>query len=595
MITKTLFKSSGILFLFLTIATLFSCNKELSNENGGSKVILTNDFTTTTTSSVSGFVTDENKIPLTGAIVEFAGSNIITDKYGYFEFSSMEVIQNTAVVKVAMPGYFTLIKTFIATKNKSSFFRIKLSPKKMVGSINSNTGGSVTVANNLTLTIPADGVIDKVTGIKYSGIINIAALWIDPTSNELQNIMPGDLRGIDSSGNVNHLTSYGMATVELTGTAGQHLQLAAGKKAILNGKIPSAIIGNSPLTIPLWYFDEEKGLWKEEGTAVKNGSSYIGEVSHFSSWNYDVPAKCVILSGSFISLKGLPVRNALVKISSVTNPNTSSLVYTDAFGYIRVAVPENSALKLEILGESNCNTAIFSKLITTTKDHLSLGIIDINAWAEMSFVTGSVTDCNNSPVSNGYIIMTKDNLLYRFPLAEDGWFKFTSIVCNGSANISLIAENSATQQQSYSALYTLKAGDNSINSLIACGLSTKEFVHYIIDGIPGAFDTPADTIWQPPSNYFHTVGRRKLPVVENFSATFDTVGIHLGSAQKLIGCSGTLLPGPSIVPSPVMVHITEFGKIGEFVSGNFSGNIQYVNLPNTIFHVDFNFRVKRTQ
>jgi hypothetical protein len=35
----------------------------------------------------------------------------------------------------------------------------------------------------------------------------------------------------------------------------------------------------------LWSFDEAKGLWKEEGQAIKTGSNYVGDVSHFSFWN----------------------------------------------------------------------------------------------------------------------------------------------------------------------------------------------------------------------------------------------------------------------------------------------------------------------
>ena len=35
----------------------------------------------------------------------------------------------------------------------------------------------------------------------------------------------------------------------------------------------------------LWYFDEDAGLWKEEGSATLSGNVYTANVSHLSYWN----------------------------------------------------------------------------------------------------------------------------------------------------------------------------------------------------------------------------------------------------------------------------------------------------------------------
>jgi hypothetical protein len=47
------------------------------------------------------------------------------------------------------------------------------------------------------------------------------------------------------------------------------------------------MVSVAPPTIEMWFFDEVKGIWKEEGIGTKQGSVYVGEVSHFSSWNFD--------------------------------------------------------------------------------------------------------------------------------------------------------------------------------------------------------------------------------------------------------------------------------------------------------------------
>jgi hypothetical protein len=128
----------------------FSCQKELSFDNSTSGN-LPPDLKTKVSSSVSGFVTDENDAAVMGATVQFGSSTITTDKYGYFEVKNVQVVKQAAVVTVIKPGYFKGIKTYIAKEGKAAFFRIKLIPKTIVGNINAASGGTVTLANGLSL------------------------------------------------------------------------------------------------------------------------------------------------------------------------------------------------------------------------------------------------------------------------------------------------------------------------------------------------------------------------------------------------------------------------------------------------------------
>jgi hypothetical protein len=68
-------------------------------------------------------------------------------------------------------------------------------------------------------------------------------------------------------------------------------ELATDETAEVCMKAPTGL--NIDDTIPLWYYDEETGLWKEEGQGTvedRDGQLQIcGEVSHFSWWNYDQP------------------------------------------------------------------------------------------------------------------------------------------------------------------------------------------------------------------------------------------------------------------------------------------------------------------
>ncbi len=394
-----------LFFLFLTGALFLTCKKHDVDGMAGNEIHP--DFTKTAVASVTGFVTNENGMPLTGATVNYGISSTTTDKYGYFEIKNATVTENAGVVNVKMAGYFKGIKTFIAEAGKNNFCRVKLIPKTNTGSVDASSGGSVALSNGLSVTIPANGVIDAATKTAYSGTITVSSFWIDPTANDVDEIMPGDLRGLNENGSLKSLTSFGMAAVELTGNSGQLLQIADGKKVTLNFPLPNTVAADAPASIPLWYFDETKGLWIEEGTAIKSGNTYVGDVKHFTYWNCDLPNPSVPLS--FIITDNLLNRfaNAHVEITPLTTNSWSHAGgYTDETGYVNVSVTANTQYKLEIFS-NGCSSAIpFSKKTFSVESKaVDLGIITVGETsADLATITGTATDCNNNPLSNGRII-----------------------------------------------------------------------------------------------------------------------------------------------------------------------------------------------
>lgn len=80
--------------------------------------------------------------------------------------------------------------------------------------------------------------------------------------------MPGALTGLDQAGTKVVLGSFGMVAVELQGDGGELLQIASGKTVELRLAVSALQLSKAPATIPMWYFDEVKGYWVEEGQAV---------------------------------------------------------------------------------------------------------------------------------------------------------------------------------------------------------------------------------------------------------------------------------------------------------------------------------------
>ena len=576
--------------------SFFSCQKEVNNSPTNPVVPgnETPDLGTKVTSSVSGFVTDENDAAVEGATVQVGIASVTTDEYGFFEVRNVQVVKNAAVVTVTRPGYFKGIKTYIASTGKAAFFRIKLIPKTIAGTIDGTTGGNVTLASGLTVALPVSGVVNAATGAAYTGQVSVAAYWLNPTAVDITSIMPGDLRALNTSGALKSLQTYGMAAVELTGVGGELLQIASGKKATLTFPLPTSLAASAPATIQLWYFDEAIGLWKEDGTATKTGNTYVGDVSHFSFWNCDVPDNYVQFNCTVVDAAGNPIPYVGVRISEVSNPNNWGWGFTDSSGYASGAVPDNAQLLLEIYTYYNCGTSLHTQTFTTTNTNISLGSITItNTGSTLANVSGTVTNCTGGPVTNGYVIMKKDFAYYRYAVDNNGAYNFSTTLCTSPAMVTFVAEDITGAQQSTPFTYTLLTGNNTVGNLQACGISTQEFVNYSIDGTPYSFTLPADSLYQAGNgqnaNFFIYGFRSSNSDAVNISV--DNIGIALGSAQAVNSFQSNTMP---LVPTTgVNATITEYGVVGEFIAGNFTGSFSTQSAPIVNYNINCSFRVRR--
>jgi hypothetical protein len=594
----------AVLACFVAAVSVFtvSCQKELS----GSGFIITEtapDLTSKVSSTVSGFVTDESEAAVNGATVQVGSSSTTTDKYGYFYISNVEVVKNAAVVTVIKPGYFKGIKTFIATAGKGAFFRIKLLPKTNAGSFDAAAGGTVTLTNGLSITIPAGGVVVAASSAAYTGQVNVAAQWINPTSNDLYRVMPGDLRGLDSLGFMRVLTSYGMSAVELTGGAGELLQIAAGKKATVSFPIPAAMTASAPNSIPLWHFNETNGLWIQEGNAAKSGNSFIGQVSHFSFWNCDLPNATVPLTFTVVNANGGPMANTFVDIRPTT-PNSWSHAggYTDSSGYVSILVTPNASYSLTVYGDCDIwGTPAYTQSFSVSTTAVNLGNITVTGPA-VANVSGTV-ECSGAPLGDAYVVMSKGYYNYRYPVNADGTYSFSTTVCAAATPVNLVAENLSTMQGGTPVSFTLAAGNNTVPALAACVNSIDQFINYTINGTSYSVTYPTDSLYHfvnlqsnPPGDLIYgssTPGS----TTNGVSFQFTHAGIATGSSQILTSFMAPPNIGDSsitVAGTPV-VNITEYGNVGEFIAGNFTATLNSAPPVTTVYNVTCTFRSRRRQ
>jgi K319L-like, PKD domain len=134
--------------------------------------------------------------------------------------------------------------------------------------------------------IPADSLVDG-AGNRPAGPVNIALTTVDLASRDG---MPGDFTLIDSSGDERWMESYGAGAIDVT-AGGTPYNLAPGAQAEVTIPIDRAQLAaptTPPTTIPLLFYDEKNGVWREEGKATRSGNTYVASVSHFSSINVDL-------------------------------------------------------------------------------------------------------------------------------------------------------------------------------------------------------------------------------------------------------------------------------------------------------------------
>jgi hypothetical protein len=404
--------------------------------------------------------------------------------------------------------------------------------------------------------------------------------------------MPGDLRGINSAGNEMGLQTFGMVAVELTGSGGELLQIASGKKATVNFSIPSSIASLAPNTIPLWYFDEVKGRWKEEGAATKSGNTYIAEVSHFSFWNCDAQFPLITFSATVITEQGKPLVNGQVRIKRIVN-NAFGYGITDSIGYVSGKIPSNEALVLEVLDQ--CGSPIFSKNIGPFTSDVSLGNITVtNSTTSLITISGSITDCSNAPVTNGYVEIFLDNRYYRVNVGA-GIYTATFTNCNTNSSFTIIGVNNTANEQSTSQTIAITSQNIVVPAFQACGTSSLQTIDYTVDGTSYNIVAPPDSIYSygngsgTNGDYMggYKLSSSNTRINFSFKATSPAPGTYPLNAV-IVGQVDSAMINTT---SPVVV-ISQYGLPGQVIVGNF--NVQLKKLSDNSLHtVTANFRIRR--
>ena len=296
---------------------------------------------------------------------------------------------------------------------------------------------------------------------------------IDPTNPNIPEVLPGSFLGIDSTNRRVVLQSFGMIAVELRGSGGEELQIANGKTATLSFNIPASLSSQAPAIIPLWYVDETSGIWKQQGQAIKNGTKYVGDVNHFSFWNCDIPRdRSLFIEMTIKNLSGSPIPYALV---GITASGYTTYGYTDSTGYVGGLVPANYPLELRIFNDCNAVAHIETIGPFNANTNVDLGEKKVSLGASEVQISGTVKNCNNEYITNGWVDIYLDTKEYKAPVNSSGQFSVSIMKCNNNS-ITLFANDATARKTSNAYNYTIGV-DHLLNlGLTACDNALLQYI-----------------------------------------------------------------------------------------------------------------------
>lgn len=530
--------------------------------------------------SVAGIVTDLNNAPVSDAMVSFGTETSMTDANGIFKFENVTVPENRAFVTVEKAGYFHGSRTFFAYANQRSNVKISLLEKTIQGTVGAS-GGTVTTPEGVKLEFPANAVADA-NGNPYTGTVQVAAQYLDPTADNILSIMPGDLRGITTENVEEGMTTYGMVAVELLGSGGELLNVADGKTVQLTMPVPNAQTSSAPAEIPLWYFDETNGVWKEEGKATLQGGEYVGDVSHFTFWNCDISWDLIYLDGSVL-LEGSPLEGAYVCLTFDNNGWTStSCDVANSSGVFSGQVPTNTTFTLNVYpaSYSNCGDAIHTQQVGPFTADVTLDAINIDpsTVADNSMnVTGTLVDCDNNPVTNGYVKIKLGWAEY-YAYTTDGTIDYTFTHCGTATDVDITAVDLDDFTQSDVVTFTT-ASTVDFGELQAC-ISLAEYIIYEYDGLTytlteniSFFDSLGTG-----DGYHYLSGSDTNQNYFSLEAIFDGPGTYDVNYFYVSTPNGAFITGTDMT-----ITVTNYSAvIGETNSGTFAGNIDDPNGGGTV-------------
>lgn len=341
--------------------TLFACKP---NEE---EIISTNSGTAT----IQGQVINVNGESMAGVKVSSGNISTLTDIDGHYTLKNLAA-SNKTLVNFYIQNCSETQKIIKTENNKTSYVNAALQNYQIISEINPSFA---TISNaNFSVEFPENAFVDS-KGKLFTGKVTVYASHFSTDDINFANAFPGEFYGRRTDNSISSIESFGFIDVVLK-NGNEKINLAPGKKAKVKINISEMHKKRAAPTIPLWYYDTQKGEWIEEGFASLNSSNqYVAELSHFTAWNIDQVQTVSYISGIIQDFNNQALEFTQVFATGVDYIGTS-VSFSDKNGYFKIAVKANSIVSIQgQFGNISTETKkVKSDLENMTKD---IGIIKL--------------------------------------------------------------------------------------------------------------------------------------------------------------------------------------------------------------------------
>jgi len=263
---------------------------------------------------VMGRVIDTAGTALSDVTVTVADQTATTNDQGWFSISNIAA-GDRVLVTFAKSGYATTHGVTKVQIGDSSFVETVMGAIEGMGSFGASSGGTITTPDGGSLIVEANSLVDS-EGSDFTGTADVSLTVFDPTDEVEVSAFPGEYIGISAADETVSIKSYGFMDVSVMDQTGEELHLAPGESATIKIPVPASMQSEAASmgTCPLWYYDTATGYWREEGQGTYDSASgcFVGTITHFSTWNFDVAFPRAYISGRVVDSSGNPVAGAVV-------------------------------------------------------------------------------------------------------------------------------------------------------------------------------------------------------------------------------------------------------------------------------------------
>lgn len=519
--------------------------------------------------SFIGLVTDEEGNPIENATVYTGTERKETDINGVFYVENVEVNTRKAYFRVEKAGFFHASRVLSITRATQQTINFTLIRNQDIGTFAATDGETLNLPGGAVLEVATnafDGYSDMVTGNGY---------YFDQNPSQVSPLFPTDLLAVNENGDEQVLVSYGGLAVQFRDNNENVLTTFSSPVTI---KIPVNDDLNPPSTVGLWYLDEADGIWKEGGTATLIGGEYVGEINQDGYWNLAVAYDFVEISGKVIN-EGEPVGNIPVGIQ--LENGVIQYHFTNLNGFYYAKVPANDDLTIGVY-QVDCN--VLETTISITTGNVNMDIPDLVNPIGISNYTGTLINCENEAVTNGYVILD-NRLILR---TEAGQFNGAILSCRDIVSFAGLDKTTIVNAED---LTITRESPMTVN-VLAC-TTNPEIANLIYDGdkildLPGNINVEVSFV----SELAATDGKILIESDGGlFEATFKGAnqGVYTINTMKLID---NINMNEYLEATPDMqVRLDQTVSNGSYITGSISGS--FTDSDGTAHPISGDFRVKR--